>query len=273
MLELIKKAQAGDQAARAELALMLWPEGGGGLAQAVIDQICGKFWPGFIDQKSGDQPAVIVPFGFDDDELEAVFNKSLDYALKTYKHDKGMKFSTWFYNVFYGRLYNLKGEYIKRQYDGETLRTLKRYLERARDILGDPFDENIIKQETSFNDELLEGMSKQEKSYCALMLNCYRLNMNLTDETAGQVLGVSRRQVLRYKAGLRGKLESMPEAWTWPVKTADELPDLVNEYGAIDPVPRQAAKNINRDVTLNCMKGEKVKHPEKNGKGFDNEKV
>jgi len=271
LLELIKKAQDGDRAARQELAQELWPETGGGIVQAVINQICGKAQAGYIDQE--EPGAYIEPFKLDYSDIEAVFKKSLDYSLKTYKHNKGMKFSTWFYNVFYGRLYNLKGKYIKEHADGETLRTLKRYLERARDILGDPFDENIIKQETSFNDELLEGMSKQEKSYCALMLNCYRLNMDLTDKTAGQVLGVNRVQVWRYRKSIKEKLDNMPGAWSWPADPADELPDLINEYGAIDPVPRQAARKINHNATLFCNKGERVKHPAKKRKGFDNEKV
>jgi hypothetical protein len=238
---LVKAYQGGDESTREAIELLLWDDENGGIANAVIIKICGKVEPGFIDQPMETPTAYIEPFTFNDDDLERVFKKSLDYALETWRTDGGKRFKSWFYDVFYGRLYNLKGEYIRQRHDGETLRTLKAYKERAKDFLGSPIDEKIIKQETTFNDELLEGMTDQEKNYCSLMLNCFMRHINLTDETAGKVLGVSRRQVLRYKASLKNKLESMPESWSWP---EDELPDIEMFNRIKDPTPRAAAKNI-----------------------------
>jgi hypothetical protein len=252
--KLAKAYQGGDISKRENIAQLLWDDEKGGIANAVILKICGKELPGYIDRE--EPSAYIEPFTFNDDDLKKAFNRSLDYALETWKENGGKRFTSWFYDVFYGRLYNLKGEYIKQRADGETLRRFEEYKERARNMLGSPLDENIIKRETSFNDKLLQGMNDQEKKYCSLMLNCFMRNFNITDKVAGQVLGVSRRQVLRYKASLKNKLESMPEAWSWP---EDDLPDLEMFNRIKDPVPRAAAKNIKNDVTLNCMMGEREK--------------
>jgi len=223
--KLVKDYQGGNNSTLEAIAALLWPREG----RTVIRLICGQAAPGYLPG-ADNVPVTIEPFNFNDNDLQRVFNNSLDYALKTYISGKGKKFSSWFYDVFRGRLYNLKGEYMKQQADGENLRTFEAYQERARDMLGSPFDADIIKHETFFSDELLKGMNDQEKKYCALLLNCIAQNINITNEIAGQILGVSKRQVTRYRENLKSKL--------------DNLPNIKNEYGIKDPTPRQAAINI-----------------------------
>jgi len=227
---LVKAYQGGDKSTREAIELLLWDDENGGIANAVIIKICGKAEPGFIDQPMETPAAYTEPFTFNDYDLEKVFNDSLNYSLRTWIENGGKQFKSWFYDAFYSRLKYLKEQYITDRANGETLRTFEAYQERARDILGSPFDDNIIKQETSFSDERLEGMTDQEKKYCSLLLECIKKNFNITNKLAGQILGKSERQISRYKKSLKNKL--------------DDVPDLEMFNRIKDPVPRQAAKNI-----------------------------
>jgi hypothetical protein len=229
--ELVNKYQDGSKNLFSEIEKALKS---GKTVNAALISVCGRTEQGHLDQGA----ASIEPFQFNTEELNKVFNDKLKKALKTFEPGNNTKFESWFYRLYRQGLTELKREYIKKQLDGETLKTFEE-LQEILSIPGSPDHQSIIKSNTNFNSDLLQRMGPGEKAFCSLKLSCYSERIDITDQVAGQALGVSRRQILRYKANLKKILHDYKTA-----KKSDDLPALINEFGACDPTPRQAAKNL-----------------------------
>jgi hypothetical protein len=241
--QLVKDYQGGDTSTLEAIIAHIWPREG----RAVIRLICGQGRPGYLPG-ADNMPVTIEAYSFNQAELEAVFKNKLIKALETYEATRAAKFGSWFYRLFKQGLQDLKREYLKQQTDGETVRSFEEYQELRKLIFGSPLDPEVLKQETSIPAELLEQLSDKEKSFMALTFNAAKHNKKIIDDVAGQVLGVSRRQVLSYKSNIKNVLQG----YTIQGGRADELPALKNEFGITDPTPREAAFNIKNkhDFTL-----------------------
>ncbi len=237
--KLVKQYQGGDTSTLEAIKAHIWPREGG----AVIRNICGKVAPGYLP---GADSVTIEPFIFNEDDLQRVFNNSLNYALKTYIPGKGKKFGSWFYDVFNGRLYNLKGEYIKQQADGEKIKTAEEFQREVKAIIGDVYNPQILKECKYITDDALNQMSDRQLKFIGMIIALYDNNKNITDVLAAEILGVTEKTIQNYQNELQAILADSNEKCK--AGRADDLPELLNEFGIKDPTPRQAAKNIYKAI-------------------------
>ncbi len=244
--KLVKAYQGGDTSTREAIEGLLWDDENGGIANAVILKISGKPGLGFIDQKFGGTSANIEQFAFNNYEFNDVFNNSLDYALKTYKADGGKRFTSWFYDVFYGRLYNLKSQYLKQWQDGEIINTVEEFHQEIKAIFGDVYNPEALKECKFITDDDIEKMSNRQQKFIGMSIALLDKKKSITDAAAAEVLGVTERTIYNYKEELREILADSNEQRKayQRRRQEDDLPGLFNEYGAKDPTPREAAKNI-----------------------------
>jgi len=189
----------------------------------------------------------LEPFRFNDYDLDKTINDSLKDALRTYNSEKKAKFTTWYYITLRDDLRNLRVEYEREQDQGINIKSIEQFEEVRARIYGSPYDPDIIKEETNFTDEEVEKMSNGQQKYISLVLSLALRDLTITDSVAGEALGISRRQVLRYKEALRDILQSYGEKMQ-RVKEKDDLPDLEMFNRIKDPVPREAVKNIKNNL-------------------------
>ncbi len=234
--KLVKQYQGGDTSTREAIADLVSDTAG-----AVIRAACGNAVPGYIEG-----PAIIEPFNFNDDDIGKVFNNSLDYSLKTYKHECGKKFNSWFYDVFHGRLHNLKEQYIKEQADGETIKNIEAW-QQQKEILGDVYDPEVLKQCKFISGDDIEKMNDKQRSFISISIALFDSDKNLTDVAAAEIFRVTEKTIYNWKKELQEILAGSNERRKQCQE--DDLPGLFNEYGAKDITPREAAKNIKNAIS------------------------